>query len=218
MKQLLGGITAAVIDGDRSAIAALTTRALDGGVRAGDILAEALMPAMDQVGTRFRDGEVFLPELLLSGRVMQECLDILKPLLAPTDMGAKGTIVIGTVQGDLHEIGKNLVALMAEGAGFEVHDLGRDVRPASFVEAVTRVRADVVAMSALLTTTMPAMSQTINALKAAGLRDQVKVVVGGAPVSRAFAEQIGADGYAPDAQSATDLMRSLVSAGQPLAG
>jgi 5-methyltetrahydrofolate--homocysteine methyltransferase len=165
---------------------------------------------MDEVGRRFEEGDFFVPEMLIAARAMQAGLGFLKPYLQESDIKSAGTVAIGTVKGDLHDIGKNLVGMMLEGAGFEVKDLGVDVSPESFVQAVQQ-GAQVVGMSALLTTTMGNMQRTIEALNQAGVREQVKVVIGGAPVTEDYAAKIGADGYAPDASSATRVVRSLLS-------
>ncbi|MGA9191347.1 MAG: corrinoid protein [Anaerolineales bacterium] len=210
MSDVLAKLAQAVIEGDREATPGLTQQALDQGLDPGVILNEGLMPGMAHVGEAFRSGDMFVPEVLLAARAMQASMDLLRPLLVETDAKMAGKIVIGTVKGDLHDIGKNLVAMMCEGAGFEVTDLGRDVDPARFVEAVKEVSAEIVAMSALLTTTMRSMELTIKALQEAGLRDQIKVMVGGAPVTQEFADQIGADGYAPNAAAAADLAKNLV--------
>ncbi len=167
---------------------------------------------MSHVGEAFRSGDMFVPEVMLAARAMQASMDLLRPLLVQTGAKMSGKIVIGTVKGDLHDIGKNLVAMMCEGAGFEITDLGRDVDPARFVEAVKDGQAEIVALSALLTTTMRSMENTILALQEAGVRDQVKVMVGGAPVTQDFADKIGADGYAPNAAAAADLAKTLVNA------
>ena len=164
---------------------------------------------MAEVGKRFEEGEYYVPEMLIAARAMKEGLEIIKPLLKAADVKPAGKVAAGTVRGDLHDIGKNLVCMMLEGAGYEILDLGTDVTPEKFVEAVTTNHADFIAMSALLTTTMPNMQQTIDALKAAGVRDQVKVLIGGAPVTENYARQIGADGYAPDASRAVALAKSL---------
>jgi 5-methyltetrahydrofolate--homocysteine methyltransferase len=174
------------------------------------ILNKALIAAMDEVGKRFEEGDFFVPEMLIAARAMQAGLRLLKPHLAEGGVKAAGKIAIGTVKGDLHDIGKNLVAMMLEGAGFEVKDLGVDVTPQAFVQAAQE-GAQIIGMSALLTTTMSNMQGTIDALKAAGLREQVKVVIGGAPVTDAYARQIGADAYAPDASSATRVVRGLLA-------
>jgi 5-methyltetrahydrofolate--homocysteine methyltransferase len=167
---------------------------------------------MDHVGVEFKAGNMFVPEVLRSARAMQAAMDILKPLLIESGVRMIGKVLLGTVKGDLHDIGKNLVGMMCEGAGFEVRDLGRDVPPEAFVKAVKEFAPDVVGMSALLTTTMRSMEHTIKALEEAGVRDRVKVMIGGAPVTQAFASQIGADGYASNAASAAELARKLAGA------
>ena len=184
--------------------------ALENGETAGAILNQALIPAMDEVGKRFEEGDFFVPEMLIAARAMQAGLKILKPFLVEDGVKTAGKVAIGTIRGDLHDIGKNLVAMMIEGAGFEVQDLGVDVRPEVFIEAV-RSGAQVVGISALLTTTMVNMQQTIEALKNAGVRDQVKVIIGGAPVTSTFAEEIGADAFAPDASSVARTIRQLLA-------
>ena len=199
-----------IIKGQADEVESGVKSALASGVDAGVILNEALIAAMDEVGCRFEDGDFFVPEMLISARAMQAGLALLKPHLASTDIKVAGKVAIGTVKGDLHDIGKNLVAMMLEGAGFEIIDLGVDVSPESFVDAVQE-GANLIGMSALLTTTMTNMGATIEALKAAGLRDKVKVMVGGAPVTEEFAKSIGADAFAPDASSATRVARQLVA-------
>jgi 5-methyltetrahydrofolate--homocysteine methyltransferase len=191
----------------------LTQQALDEGLDAKQILDEGLMPGMDHVGKEFRAGNMFVPEVLRSARAMQASMDMLRPLLAETGAKMVGKIVLGTVKGDLHDIGKSLVAMMCEGAGFDVHDLGKDVAPEAFVEAVKEYEPDLVGMSALLTTTMRAMEQTIKALEEAGVRDTVKIMVGGAPVTQEFSDQIGADAYASNAAAASELAKRLVGVG-----
>lgn len=213
MSEVLSKLTTAVIEGEMSATPGLAQQGLDEGLGPEQLLSAGLMPGMEHVGREFKAGSMFVPEVLRSARAMQGAMDILRPLLAASDVKMMGKIVIGTVKGDLHDIGKNLVAMMCEGAGFEVEDLGRDVDPEEFVEAVMKHQPDVVGMSALLTTTMRSMEYTIEALKAAGVRDRVKVIVGGAPVTREFADQIGADAYAPNAASAAELAKSLVTGG-----
>ncbi|MBI5951504.1 MAG: corrinoid protein [Chloroflexi bacterium] len=198
-----------VIEGAAPAVEAGVKEALDAGVSADTILKEALIPAMDEVGRQYEEGEVFVPEMLVAARAMQTGLALLKPHLVSSGAESAGKVAIGTVKGDLHDIGKNLVAMMLEGAGFEIMDLGVDVPSQAFVDAVGR-GAQVIGMSALLTTTMSNMGVTVEALKAAGLRDKVKVMVGGAPVTQDFANQIGADGFAADASSATRLARELL--------
>jgi 5-methyltetrahydrofolate--homocysteine methyltransferase len=185
---------------------------LDEGISAQKILDEGLMPGMDHVGAEFKAGNMFVPEVLRSAKAMQESMTILRPILAETDAKMTGKVLLGTVKGDLHDIGKNLVGMMCEGAGFDVKDLGKDVEPEAFVEAVKEFNPDIVGMSALLTTTMRAMEHTIHALEEAGVRDQVKVFVGGAPVTQEFADQIGADAYASNAAAASEIAKKLVGA------
>ena len=199
----------AVIAGQRDDVRAGVTESLEAGTDPQVLLDEALIPAMSHVGKLFEEGEAFVPEMLVAAHAMQGALDVLRPLLAETGAKPVGVVAIGTVQGDLHDIGKNLVGLMLEGAGFEVRDLGVDVKPEKFVDAV-RDGVQVIGMSALLTTTMPSMKTSIDALVEAGLRDQVKVLIGGAPVTQAYADQIGADGYAPDASSAARAAKGLL--------
>ena len=187
MSDLLAEIATAVIEGKSGGIVALTEKALGEGLSAKEILDKGLMAGMDHVGEAFKRAEMFVPEVLLSARVMQAAMDVLKPKLAESGAKMTGKLVIGTVQGDLHDIGKNLVGMMVAGAGFEVFDLGNDVSPEAFVRAVKEHKPDIVGMSALLTTTMRAMDRTIEALKEAGLRDQVKIMIGGAPVTSDFA-------------------------------
>ena len=201
----------AILAGDMAAASDRVQEAVDAEVPAEVILKQALVPAMTEVGRKFEEGEYFVPEMLISARAMQSGLAILKPLLIASDVQATGTIVIGTVQGDLHDIGKNLVGMMLEGAGFELVDLGTDVRADQFVQAVQENDPDLVAMSALLTTTMPAMKTTIDALAQAGVRDGVKVIIGGAPITADYAAQIGADGFASDASRAAALATELVN-------
>ncbi len=199
-----------VIEGQAPAVESGVNAALAEGVSADVILKEALIAAMDEVGQRFEEGDFFVPEMLIAARAMQAGLAILKPHLVEGGIEAAGKVAIGTVQGDLHDIGKNLVAMMLEGAGFEVNDLGVDVDPQKFVQAV-QDGAQIVGLSALLTTTMNNMQKTLAALESAGLRGQVKVIVGGAPVTDAFAKEIGADAFAPDASSATRMVRQLLA-------
>jgi 5-methyltetrahydrofolate--homocysteine methyltransferase len=213
MSEILEKISTAVIEGDLDDIEDLTEDALDDGISADDILNKGLMPGMDYVGVEFRAGNMFVPEVLRSAKTMQISMDILKPLLAESGVKMVGKVLLGTVKGDLHDIGKNLVGMMCEGAGFEVKDIGKDVAPETFVDAVKDFEPDVLGMSALLTTTMRAMESTIKVLEEAGLRDKVKVMIGGAPVTQSFADQIGADGYASNAAAAAELARKFVSAG-----
>ncbi len=201
----------AVIEGNGDLIKALTPVLLAQGKSAREILDGALLPAMEIVGARMKTGECFIPEVLLSARTMQAALDTLKPHLAEGDSGTTGAVVIGTVEGDLHDIGKNLVAMMLQGAGFAVHNLGTGVTPQQFVAAVEEHKPQLLGMSALLTTTVPKMKATIEALKAAGLREQVKVMVGGAPVTKEFADEIGADGYGANAGGAVEAAKALLA-------
>ncbi len=212
MSDILEEISTVVIEGNVGEIADLTEDALDEGLSAEDILNKGLMPGMDYVGAEFKAGNMFVPEVLRSAKAMQGSMDILRPLLAETGVEMVGKVLLGTVKGDLHDIGKNLVGMMCEGAGFEVLDLGKDVEPEAFVEAVKEHKPDVLGMSALLTTTMRVMGHTIQALEEAGLRDKIKVMIGGAPVTNAFADQIGADGYASNAASAAEMAKGFVSA------
>jgi 5-methyltetrahydrofolate--homocysteine methyltransferase len=202
-------------EGNAEAVKAGVEKALAEGTSAQDILDQGLLAGMDVVGRDFKSGDLYIPEVLLCARAMHAGLDVLKPLLAESRGGAGravlGKLVIGTVQGDMHDIGKNLVSMMLEGAGFEVTDLGIDTVPEKFVEAVRTLQPKIVGMAAMLTTTMPVMRTVIEALAEAGLRDKVKVLVGGAPVTSAFARQIGADAFAPDAASAVDVARGLAA-------
>lgn len=202
----------AVLNGDAQKTDAEVTVALETSVPPGDILHKACIPAMREVGRLFEEGEKFVPEMLISARAMQAAMNLLKPHLAQEDVSAVGKVVIGTVAGDLHDIGKNLVGMMLEGSGFEVIDLGTDVSPQQFVDTAKQHKPDLIGMSALLTTTMPSMGATIEALKEAGIRDQVKVMVGGAPITQDFADKIGADGFAPDASSAARTAKEVVDA------
>jgi 5-methyltetrahydrofolate--homocysteine methyltransferase len=199
----------AILTGDAKTAKAVTEAALAAGVEPMTLVQESMMPAMEEVGRRFECNEYFVPELLLAARAMKAGLELIRPLLAAGGVEPVGRVAIGTVKGDLHDIGKNLVAAMLEGGGYEVIDLGVNVEPAKFVAAVTEKNARIVALSALLTTTMPAMKTTIDALKQAGVRDQVKVMVGGAPVTEKYAKEIGADGYSQSAAGAVAAAREL---------
>jgi 5-methyltetrahydrofolate--homocysteine methyltransferase len=212
MSAILEEISTAVIEGNVDDIEDLTDDALDEGLSAEEILNNGLTPGMDYVGVEFKAGNMFVPEVLRSAKAMQGSMNILRPLLAETGVKTIGKVLLGTVKGDLHDIGKNLVGMMCEGAGFEIKDLGRDIAPEQFVEAVKEWEPDVVGMSALLTTTMRTMESTVKVLEEAGLRDRVKIMIGGAPVTQAFADQIGVDGYASNAAGAADLARKLFSA------
>ena len=208
---LLAEIRTAVIEGQKNVVVPKVEQALKEGLAPDQILREGLIDAMAEVGRLFEDGEYFVPEMLIAARAMSAALDILKPLLVASGVKPVGKVAIGTVKGDLHDIGKSLVAMMLEGAGFEIMDMGVDVTPEKFVEAIKN-GAQIVAMSALLTTTMPNMKTTIEAIKTAGLRDRVVVLIGGAPVTQAYADEIGADGYAPDASAAVRKAKELIAA------
>ncbi|MCC6191250.1 MAG: corrinoid protein [Anaerolineales bacterium] len=199
-----------VLDGAQDLTAAAVEAALGAGLEPGAILNDGMIPAMREVGRLFEQGDCFVPEMLISARAMQTGLEVLRPRLVQADLHAQGKIVLGTTKGDLHDIGKNLVGMMLAGAAFEVIDLGINVSPGQFVEAVREHRPQLLGISALLTTTMPHMKATLQALQAAGLRDQVKVMVGGAPLTEDFAREIGADGYSPDASRAVTLAKALV--------
>jgi 5-methyltetrahydrofolate--homocysteine methyltransferase len=204
-------IFAGILEGNQNVVRENVQKAVDAGIAPEVILQQGLIPAMTEVGRLFETGEYFVPEMLIAARAMQAGLAILKPRLVAANIKAAGKVVIGTVQGDLHDIGKNLVAMMMEGAGFEIVDLGTDVSPEKFVAAVRDHKANLMALSALLTTTMPKMEATIKAVQEAGIRDQVKVMIGGAPVTQAYADKIGANGYAADASRAASLAKTLVS-------
>ena len=199
--------------GDSKTSLALTREALGEGAEPLDLMTNYMIPAMDEVGRLFECEEYFVPELLLSGRAMKAALDLIRPLLTARGIQPVGRVIIGTVKGDLHDIGKNLVASMLEGGGFDVIDLGADVPPEKFIEAVKDKGAQIVCLSALLTVTMPAMKTTIEALKAAGVRDSIKILVGGAPVTSQYATEIGADGFGENANSAVALTRRLLAQG-----
>ena len=209
---LIDDLKNAVELGNRPSAEALTRQALDAGHDPALLIRDALIPAMAVVGEKFKCGEYFVPELLVASRAMRACLDLIRPVLVPGTFQTIGRVVIGTVRGDLHDIGKNLVKIMLEGAGFEVIDLGVDVAPERFVEAVREHRPQIVGMSALLTTTMMSMPATIQALQAAALREQVKVIIGGAPITETFANEITADGYGADAYTAVALAKRFLSA------
>lgn len=209
MNELLKELYNAVLDGQRDPAREKVITALETGLDPAEVLG-SMVKAMGEVGRLFEEGEYFVPEMLISARAMQTGMEILKPSLVDADIQPVGKVIAGTVKGDLHDIGKNLVCMMLEGAGFLVVDLGTDVSPEAFVAAVNEHRPDFIAMSALLTTTMPSMQSTIEALQSAGIRDQVKVLIGGAPITDAYAEKIGADGYAQDASRAVKLAKSMV--------
>jgi len=212
MATLLEKIASNLYDGEDEVVAELVQQALDEGMDPGEILQGGLISGMDEVGRDFKAGDLFVPEVLIAARAMHAGMSVLRPLLAESDTPSAGKYVIGTVKGDLHDIGKNLVKMMLEGAGFETVDLGTDVEPQAFVDAVREHQPQLVGMSALLTTTMVQMRSTIEALEEAGLRDSVKIMIGGAPVTDAFAKEVGANAYAPDAASAVDVARELAGA------
>ncbi|GBC61408.1 methyltransferase [Desulfonema ishimotonii] len=210
MSKIFGQLAEAIIDGDMNEVMNLTQKGLDENLTVGDIMSQGLLAGMDVVGQRFKVGDMFIPEVLACAEAMKGAMELLRPLLAEGESQATGKFMIATVKGDLHDIGKNLVAMMFEGAGFDVIDLGIDIAVDDIIEAIKTHKPDVVGFSALLTTTMPKMAETVNALKEAGIRDQVKVLVGGAPVTKKYAEEIGADGYASNAAAAVDKGKELI--------
>jgi 5-methyltetrahydrofolate--homocysteine methyltransferase len=203
-------ISEKVVEGDAAAVELLVQRALAEEVPPLDIINSCLLPAMDEVGERFERAEFFVPEMIIASGAMRAGLAVLRPLMVEDESGVIGHAITGTVQGDVHDLGKNLVGMMLEGAGFQVQDLGADVVPERFVEAVREDRTQIVALSALMTTTMPAMKRTIGALEEAGVRDGVKILVGGAPLTQEYCDEIGADGYAPDASSVVRKAKELL--------
>jgi 5-methyltetrahydrofolate--homocysteine methyltransferase len=208
---ILRDIAASLVRGEDDQVHALVEQALRAGAAPGDVLHQGLIAGMNVVGEQFRQREIFLPDVLLAARAMYAGLGLLKPYLTRDAVPTAGTVVIGSVRGDLHDIGKNLVGIMLQGAGFEVVDLGHDVAPDRFVDAAVRSGASVIGMSALLTTTMPVMGEVVALVKARGLGDRIRTIVGGAPVSEAFAREIGADAYAFDAANAVERVRALVA-------
>jgi 5-methyltetrahydrofolate--homocysteine methyltransferase len=211
MSNILEQMQKDLYEGNFDEVESATKAALESGMTAQEILNNGLVAGMNVVGRDFKSGDLFIPEVLMCAKAMHAGLEVLRPLLAEAGAKSQGKVILGTVEGDLHDIGKNLVSMMLQGAGFEIVDLGTDVKPKQFVTAVRDEGADLVGMSAMLTTTMPAMKSTIAALEEAGIRDKVKVIVGGAPVTSKFAEDIGADSYAPDAGAAVDTARELVA-------
>ncbi len=205
----LKALADAIINGDQNAAVEITRAALDEGTPAESVLNDGLIAGMDVIGGRFKKNEVYIPEVLIAARAMKMAMEILEPELAKAGVKPRGKFLIGTVQGDLHDIGKNLVAMMLKGAGFEVVDIGVDVGPEKFVEQANATGVQLVGMSALLTTTMPSMEKTLKALKEAGV--SAKILIGGAPVTQGYADKIGADGYSPDAASAVDIAKTLVA-------
>ena len=210
MNEILEAINQAILEGNKNQAIEKVNEAIQAGLDAGIILNEGLITPMSEVGRLFEEGEYFVPEMLVSARAMQAGLEQLKPAMKAADIKSAGTVIVGTVKGDLHDIGKNLVSMMLEGAGYIIRDLGSDVAPETFVAEVSKGGVDIVAMSALLTTTMPNMKVTIDALNQAGVRNTVKIIVGGAPLTDAYASEIGADGYAADASRAVKLAKSFV--------
>ncbi|MGB7877100.1 MAG: corrinoid protein [Anaerolineales bacterium] len=212
MSEIFERLSTAVLEGDADKAHKLVERGLKQGLSPKEILDNGLIVGMDEVGARFKRGDMFVPEVLMSADSMASGMEILRPLLIESGVEMLGKVVMGTVKGDLHDIGKNLVSMLCEGAGFEIVDIGFNAEPEKFIEAIKQHQPQVVGMSAMLTTTMRAMGQTIKAIEEAGLRDQVKVMVGGAPVDRDFADAIGADGYGSNAPSGADLAKQLVGA------
>lgn len=211
MSEILEQLKKDLYDGKVAQVKEATEKALAEGIAPGEILKNGLIAGMDRVGVDFKEGTLYIPEVLIAAKSMHAGMDVLKPLLSEADVPSMGVVVIGTVTGDMHDIGKNLVGMMLEGAGFEIIDLGTDTSPEAFVEAVRSEGADILGLSALLTTTMPGMRATIDALAEANLLDKVIVMVGGAPVTEEYAMQVEADGYAPDAASAVDKAKELLA-------
>jgi 5-methyltetrahydrofolate--homocysteine methyltransferase len=209
-EEILQGLYDNTLIGNAPEVTSLVNQGLEDGLEPDKMLYDALIPSLEEVGARFERGDFFVPEMLIAARAMQGALDILRPLLAETGAAQIGTYVMGTVKGDVHDIGKNLVNIMLEGAGFIVHDLGVNVAPETFVEQVQEHQPDIVGFSAFLTTTMPMFKANINALEKAGIRDDVIVMVGGAPVTQEYADKVGADGYASDASAAVRLAKDLI--------
>lgn len=209
--RLLNEIQEATIAGQAPEAAKLTQQAIDEGMSLDDIINEGFISAMSIIGEKFKNNEIFVPEMLIAARAMRAGLEVLEPLIVAGERKYLGKIVIGTVKGDLHDIGKNLLGMMLQGSGYDVIDLGVDVSPDTFLAAVREHHPDVVGLSALLTTTTPFMKETVKVIGEAGLRDQVKILVGGAPISQRFADQIGADGYAADAGSAVELVKAVLT-------
>ncbi len=196
--------------GDANAVKSLVEKAVADNITANDILNNGLVKGMNNIGAKFKNNEVYIPEVLIAARAMKAGLEIIKPLLAEAKTESKGKIAIGTIKGDLHDIGKNIVCIMLEGAGFDVIDLGIDVPKEKFIEVVENGSADILGLSALLTTTMPSMKEVVDAVGQSGLKDKVKVMIGGAPITQAYADEINADGYAPDAATAVDVVKQLL--------
>jgi len=208
----LQALADAIIGGKQQDAVDLTQAAIDEGVEPKEVLGKGLIAGMDVVGEKFKNCEFYIPEVLVAARAMKSAMELVRPLLSEADQAESVKVSIGTVQGDLHDIGKNLVGMMLEGAGFTILDLGVDVSPEKYVESVKEGGAKIIGLSALLTTTMPAMKDTIEALKEAGIRDDTIVMIGGAPVTQDYADEVGADGFAPDAASAVDKAKELLAA------
>ena len=208
--EIMSRLAESLEKGEDATVATLTAQALEGGAAAGDILQDGLIAGMNVVGVQFRDRQIFLPDVLLSARAMYAGLELLRPHLAKEGVPLRGKVVIGTIKGDLHDIGKNLVGIMLKGAGFEVIDLGSDVSPEAFVDAAVQEEASLIGMSALLTTTMARMKDVVALIESRGLQGQIRTIVGGAPVSPEFAREIGADGYASDGATAVERVKALL--------
>ena len=208
----LSKVRDALVNGKADEVRDMVKKALDEGQEVEKVLNEGLIAGMNVVGEKFKRNEFYVPEMLIAARAMKAGMEVLRPILVQKDVKPLGTVVLGTVRGDLHDIGKNLVGMMLEGAGFEIVDLGVDVSPEKFVQTVKEKKAQIVGLSALLTTTMPSMKDVIKALEEEGIRNKVKVMIGGAPVTQSYADEIGADGYAPDAASAADKAKELIKA------
>ncbi|MCO1604367.1 cobalamin B12-binding domain-containing protein [Desulfosporosinus nitroreducens] len=204
-------LSKAVLSGNDNQVVSITKSLIDSGTDLLEIINQGLIAGMDIVGARFKRGEMFVPEVLMAARSMSAGINLVKPLMSETDIPSIGKVLVGTVKGDLHDIGKNLLAMMMEGAGFTVINLGVDISPEQFLEAAKEHKADMIAMSALLTTTMVAMKDTVELFVEDGLRDKVRIIIGGAPISQEYSDEIGADGFAPDAATACDLAKSLLA-------
>lgn len=211
MSNILEELTKSVIEGDEDRVQELTKQAIDNGNDPKLIISQGLIAGMNVVGVRFKAGDMFVPEVLMCARAMKAGMEIIKPLITENDMPSAGKVLVGTVKGDLHDIGKNLVAMMLESAGYTVINLGTDISSTDFIQAIKEHKPGVLGLSALLTTTMLAMKDIIDQLKEEGMRDKIKVMIGGAPISQEFSDEIGADGFAPDAGSATELCKRLLA-------
>lgn len=210
VEKYLEQISQAIMEGNRESTTSHVQAALEAKIDVNTILQEGLISAMSEVGKLFEEGEYFVPEMLIAARAMKSGLELIKPLLVSADIKPRGKVALGTVKGDLHDIGKNLVGIMLEGAGFAIYDLGTDISPQQFIDVIKKREVDLIGLSALLTTTMPMMETTIQAISEAGLRSRVKIMIGGAPITKEYADKIGADGFAPDASQATKLAIDLI--------